>query len=355
VAAIVCLVALIAAAPTPWPAPTPHADEPTYVPAVRPAHRRGYDARPIHHGDPDLPVDAYQHTLEPGASVSDGVEILNFTEEAAVLFVHATDLEPVVDGPLLAAAHDAEVLGVGAWIAFESERAYVPPRGALVAPFELSVPAGTASGSYVAVILVEPCTVEGCATITFQLPIALRVDVEVLGPIDLGAVLGPLACARTDDGLRFILTVVNHGSETFAADWRVLVDGADEVAVALGPVPDVAPGGAVELSAEWAGPPRLGRVVAQPIVEATVHGRRPRELVGGEVAFWLVPWRDLAVIAGPLLALALLGWVTRVRRRWLVRRRVERALAREPRARCGVGGRSPGATARSPVGVGPLG
>jgi hypothetical protein len=358
-AGLACSVALTGAAPTPGPSPSPDtAGGPIPATTASPAPRASYGARPAHHGDPDLPVGSYLHTLEPGTSVDDGVEILNLTDDGAVFLVYATDLVPVAGGTVAAAARDAEVTGPGGWIVFDDERAYVPPRSAVVAPFELAVPVGTAPGSYRAAVLVERDVDEGRGTITSRTRIALWVDIEVLGPIDLGAVLGPLAWARTDDGLRFTMTVENTGSVTFVAGGDVHVSGTlRDTVVPFGPVVDVVPERTVELTTVWSDPPWLGRVVALPIVEATVEGRPPRDVVGDEVAFWLVPWRDLAVIAGAVLALALLWWATRdARGRWRARRREERELVREHRARRRAGGSPPPVEPpRAPVGAGPGG
>jgi hypothetical protein len=352
-------VALTGAAPTPGPSPSPDtAGGPIPATTASPAPRASYGARPAHHGDPDLPVGSYLHTLEPGTSVDDGVEILNLTDDGAVFLVYATDLVPVAGGTVAAAARDAEVTGAGAWIVFDDERAYVPPRSAVVAPFDALPSLSGPLRAYSAAVLVERDTDEGRGTITSRTRIALWVDIEVLGPIDLGAALGDLGWARTDDGLRFTMTVENTGSVTFVAGGDVLVSGTSpDAAVPFEPVADVVPERTVEVTALWTDPPWLGRVVAQPIVAAMVDGRPPREYVGDEVAFWLVPWRDLAVIAGAVVALALLWWATRdARARWRARRREERELVREHRARRRAGGSPPPVEPpRAPVGAGPGG
>lgn len=351
VAALVCLLALTGAAEAPTPQATP-----TPTPSASAAPMPTYGARPAHHGDPDLPPGSYLHAVETSMLVTDGVEIFNFTDDGQAFLVYAADLVPITGGTLAAAARDVEVTGAGAWLSFAEEQVYVPPRSSVVAPFDLYVPPGTPPGAYAAAVLVERDTEAGISTITSRTRIALRVDIEVLGPIDLGAALSDLTWTRTDEGLRFTMTVENTGSVTFTASGDVLLSGTPEVAVPFGAVADVVPEQTVELTAVWTDAPWLGRVVAQPIVEATVEGRPPREYVGDEVAFWLVPWRDLAIIGGALLALALLWWTTRgARRRWRVRRREERELLREHRARRRDDGATPHGTPPTPVGAGPGG
>ena len=344
--ACVCLVALTGAsdATAPEGTPTPAAPSP---PSATPS----YGARPAHHGDPDLPLGAYLHTVETGMLVTDGVEILNFEREGARFLVYATDLVPTTGGTLTAASRAAEVSGAGAWLSFPEEQIYVPPRSSVVAPFELRVPVGTPPETYGAAVLIERDVDEGSATITSRTRIALRVNIEVLGAIDLQAVVGQLTWTRAEGGIRFTVPVENTGSVTFAAGGSVVLSDGSATGLPLTPVEsETTPGETVELRTVWTDPPWLGRIVAQPVIEATVGDRPPREFVGDEATFWIVPWRDLGLLAGGLAGLLVLLWATRgPRRRWQDRRREERQAVRELRARRRA---TQAGSAREPVGTG---
>ena len=209
------------------------------------------------------------------------------------------------------------------------------PRSSVVAPFELRVPVGTTPDTYSAAVLVEPDVDEGSATITSRTRIALRVNIEVLGAIDLQALVGPLAWTPAETGIRFTVPVENTGSVTFAAGGVVALSDGSAAALPLTPSETgTVPGATVELQTVWTDPPWLDRIVAQPIIEATFGDRPPREFVGDEVTFWIVPWRDLGLIAAGLVALLALLWATRgPRRSWRHRRREERQAVQEVRAR----------------------
>src|SRR6056297_1552336 len=109
-AACACLIVLtgVSDATSPENAPSPSAPSP---PTATPS----YGARPAHHGDPELPLGAYLHTVEAGMLVTDGVEILNFEREGATFLVYAADLVPTTGGTLTAAPRAAEVSDAGAW------------------------------------------------------------------------------------------------------------------------------------------------------------------------------------------------------------------------------------------------
>jgi hypothetical protein len=273
--------------------------------------------------------------METGMLVTDGVEILNFERDGATFLVYGADLVPTTDGTLTAASRAAEVSGAGAWLTFPEEQIYVPGRSSVVAPFELRVPVGTPPDTYGAAVLVERDVDEGSATITSRTRLALRVSIDVLGVIDLQALVGQLAWIPAETGIRFTVPVENTGSVSFAAGGLVVLSDGSETGLPLRPVePETVPGATVELRTVWSEPPWLGRLVAQPVIEATVGDRPPREFVGDQVTLWIVPWRDLGLIASGLVGLLVLLWVTRgPRRRWWDRRREEHVAVEEVRAR----------------------
>ena len=294
-----------------------------------------YGARPSHAAHAGEPAADFVHALEPGAGISDAVEVFNFTDAPAQFHVYATDLVPTAGGDAMTpAAREAEVVGAGTWLSPARETVSVGPRSSVEVPFDLVVPAGTPPEHHAAALVVEPETgtetAAGPTTVTNRTRIALRVDVDVLGEIDLGVILGGLTWERTDGGVRFTLPVTNDGTVTFEASGRVDVRGS-ETTLPLGPnglYPS--PGETVELTATWDDPPVFGHVTVRPVVEAVVGTRAPRPFAGAEVSFWLVPWRLVASLAVAILLVVGIGWSTHDRLwRWWHRRRDERARVRD--------------------------
>jgi hypothetical protein len=292
-----------------------------------------YTALPAHHGDPNLPRGHFVHSLEAGSEVTDAVRVYNLTTQPTTFDVYAGDLIERDDGGSSPAGRHEEVTGSGAWITTEVGTITIPPRSSELVPFTIAVPTEAAQGTHPAALLVERQGAEPRGPITTRARIALRVELEVLGEIDLGVQLGALERSREDGAVRFDLPVSNTGTVTFAADGAVLISRRAQstpTEVALGPAGQaVAPDGTVVLHGLWDAP-MFGRVTAQPVVEATVGERPARQFVGEAVTFWLVPWSHL------LLALALVALViallvaTRDRRRtWRQHHREERHVLRD--------------------------
>ena len=81
----------------------------------------------------------------------------------------------------------------------------VEPFGTREVPFVIEVPVGTAPGNYIASLIVESTEAAGTGTIIARTRIALRIEVAVLGSINVGVAVGPISTTPTDDGMELVL------------------------------------------------------------------------------------------------------------------------------------------------------
>ena len=291
-----------------------------------------YGARPAHFGNPDLPAGSYLHAVEPGITIVDAVEVFNFTAEPAAILVYTSDLVRSTGGTLAPPGPDVEVTGAGTWLTPEHDEVMVAPRSSELVAFDLTAPAGTPPGDYAAALIVEPRAVQGPGNIVNRARIAMRVDIEVLGEVDLGVAVGDVTWTRTDGGIRFTTPVTNTGTVTFAAGGYTQVEGwrIEPTQLALGPS-DLypGPGNTVTVSADWDNPPLFGHFRASTVVDATVGPRVPVRFVSAEIDFWIVPWGlVVGALAGFVLIAVGVFATRRPRRRLRERRRAEREVVR---------------------------
>jgi hypothetical protein len=322
-------------------------------PAERP-EGPSYGARPAHHADGPSSGRLISHAVEVDTLVTDGVEIFNFTDEPASFDVYASDMVGTSGDGLAPAARDAEVTGPGTWVTVEQETVEVAPRSSLVVPLTIEVPRGTVPGEHVAAFLVEPVRATSEENIESRARVALQVRLEVLGEIDLGVQLGPLRWRRPDGEVHLTQPVTNGGNVTFVADGKVVL--TDRAGQRIAEVPltpadrTLAPEAAVTFEAVWSDPPWFGRVTALAVVDVQAGERAPVAFEGEPVTFWIVPWTQ---ILGAFVLLALLATIllaSRERRReWRVRRREEREVLREYRARREAGGEARDPSDHQPV------
>jgi hypothetical protein len=297
-----------------------------------------YGARPAPLGEAVRASGFFAHSLEAGTGVVDAVEVFNLTNVAASFDIYAADMVESSGGGLTAGPPDLEVTGPGTWVTPERGTVQVEPRSSARVDFTVDVPQGIAPGDYFASLLVEPRLPVGTGNIETRARIGLRLEIEVLGEVDLGVDLEPLTFVREGGEVRFELSATNTGSVTFASGGEVVVVGGsgDQVA-GLNLEPSgrfVAPGEQITFSAVWGDPPLFGRYTAEAVLEAVVGNHLPVRFTSNTVTFWLVPW---TLIVTGLLILGGVGWVlyaSRERRgNWVRHRREERELLRDFRKR----------------------
>jgi hypothetical protein len=137
-----------------------------------------YGARPAP-GAGDRSSGTFNLTVGAGSSVSDAVEVLNFTNESATFDVYAGDVVPTSGGGQAPAAREAEITGAAAWVTVSQATVEVPPRSAAAVPFTVNVPDGTPLGNHTAALLVEAPNSNDSGAIASRTRIGLWIKLNV--------------------------------------------------------------------------------------------------------------------------------------------------------------------------------
>ena len=295
-----------------------------------------YGVRTARLNDADRPGSSFDHAVESGTTVTDAVEIFNFTAEPMSFDVYSTDMVPISNGGLTAASRNVEVTGTGLWIVVSTDTVEVPPNDSELVDFDIVVPVGTPPGDEVAALMVGSQTEPTGGSIESKTRIGIRVNIKVIGEVDLGVALGGLTSERLGDTVQFRLEVENTGSVTFQAHGTVTVAdrrGDERARIVLEPAGVfVAPGEKVVLVADWTDPPSFGRFDAAATVYATVGDREPIPFETGVLTVWIIPWAFMAIIAvAVLLIFWILYWQRGNIKAWRERHRDERAMLKDYR------------------------
>ena len=134
-----------------------------------------YGARPAD----DAGSGAFVLSIPAGSSGTDAVEILNFTDGAAVFELYPTDAVPTAEGGHAPAARDADVTGSAQWVTFATGRIEVAARSAESVTFTVDVPDGTAAGDHLSALVVEPELATDRGTVAAKTRIGLWLKVTV--------------------------------------------------------------------------------------------------------------------------------------------------------------------------------
>jgi hypothetical protein len=297
-----------------------------------------FGIRPVYWADTDLPGGHFSYALEPGASVDDAIEILNFSDDPLRFDVYGADLVTAQGGGFAPAARELPSDGAGNWIVPERTVVEVAPHRSVEVAFTVSVPERTEPGDHPGAIVVERQTEpRQDAGITMQPRLAQRVLINVPGEVALGVELGELAVVRAGRQVRFELPVRNSGNVTFTTSGEVAVGAWGRRRVlALEPAGLYAvPGGEAVVTAVWEDPPWYGRATAVATLDVVVGDDAPVRFSTEEARLWLFWWPPVLLAVG-LLMLALGLWRAPEPRRRLQRlaaeRREDRAVLRDHRA-----------------------
>lgn len=134
-----------------------------------------YGARPAH----DDGSSAFVLSISAGSSGEDAVEILNFTDEAAVFDLYPADAVPTAEGGHAPAARDADVTGSANWVTFATDSVEVAARSAKTVTFTIDVPDGTTAGDHLSALVVEPQTATDQGTVAAKTRIGLWLKITV--------------------------------------------------------------------------------------------------------------------------------------------------------------------------------
>ena len=295
-----------------------------------------YGVRTARLNDAQRPGSSFDHAVESGTTITDAVEIFNFTGETMVFDVYSADMVPISNGGVTAASRNVEVTGTGTWIVVSTDMVEVPPHDSVLVGFDIVVPVGTPPGDEVAALLVGSQTAPTDGSIESKTRIGIRVNIEVIGEVDLGVVLGRFTSERIGDTVRYRLEVSNTGSVTFeAGGTATITDWSDTIRAEILLEPAgvfVAPGDQVVLVADWTDPPLFGRFDTTATVQVTVGDRESVPFETGVLTIWIIPWGFIAIIAIVVLLIAgIVYWQRGDIKAWRERRRDERAMLKDYR------------------------
>lgn len=281
----------------------------------------------------------FSYSLPSGASVEDGIILINYKAEPIVVRLYAADLIAAKGGGLAPAQRDAKMNGVGAWLKLddpEMSTVGVPANGRVTVPFELRIPKGTPPGDYPGAVVASLDTGRSPNGLSVQTRAALMVRLTVPGKINLGVGVGELRIKRVEDGYRFDVDVRNTGNVLFTMVGNVeLRRGGDVISrVPLTPSGIYAiPDGKVDLRGVWKSPPAFGRVKALARISVAINRKPSGTFSSPAKMFTLLPLLIASVVLGLVALSVALAFVTRKRRReWLARRRDEKELLHAHRA-----------------------
>ena len=137
-----------------------------------------YAARPAP-GPGDRSSGSFDLTVRAGASVSDAIEIFNYTREAATFAIYGADAVRTTSGSLAPAAREAPITGPGSWIKVAQANVSVPSRASVTVAFNVEVPQGAALGRTTAAVLVEPRKDHSGGTVGTITRVGLWLNIDV--------------------------------------------------------------------------------------------------------------------------------------------------------------------------------
>ncbi|TGJ95981.1 hypothetical protein DLJ96_09375, partial [Actinotalea fermentans ATCC 43279 = JCM 9966 = DSM 3133] len=196
----------------------------------------------------------YAYSLEPGASLDDGIVVSNYTQGPLTFRVYAADgfMTDAGELDLLPAGEESSALG--AWVSFAGEEVTVEGGDSVVVPFTLTVPADATPGDYAAGV-VSSLLVENAEGVSVDRRLGSRMHLRVAGDLVPAVVLDDVSVtydgtlnpfAAGDATVTF--TVTNDGNTRLAAGQVVRVAGpwgAGAQATPRGELPELLPGTSV--------------------------------------------------------------------------------------------------------------
>ena len=156
------------------------------------------------------------HTLEPGASTTDAVEVVNTSDKTVTVKVYTADSTPSTDGGF-ACRQFGEDKVIASWIELESEKVILPPKENKIIPFTIKLPASADVGEHNACILMqaEKNKGSGGAGISLSVRTGIRVAITVPGELIREIEIVDLIIERRgDDTWVFSPVVSNSGNVT---------------------------------------------------------------------------------------------------------------------------------------------
>lgn len=282
---------------------------------VQPANGKTRDGRP-----------GLDYGATPGALVQDHVAVINLSTRPIALRVYTTDTQSTADGTYALKERAVDPVDVGAWTSVPEKFATVrvPARtddgpGQVIVPLTMKIPKNAQPGDHSGAVLASlTSTVKNAAgtDVDLEQRVASRINVRISGPLEPALAIENLTTRyeapdrRVGRGsVRMTYTVKNTGNVRLGATQFIRVTGwfgTSAEARDVPPIPELLPGGSVEVSQVVDGVTPTFRV--SPLVQLTAvpHPGDANPAVPpfrAMTTVWAVPWVELLIVVLVVLAL----------------------------------------------------
>lgn len=284
----------------------------------------GWAVQPAGPDGPGLRA-AFTYNVQPGQVLRDSVSISNLSDEEITFAISSKDaFNTAVDGAFALQDDAEEAVDVGSWVTIEVDEYTVPAGRRVDIPFELAVPDDASPGDHAGGILAANVDVvdeveQDGVTLAVRQRVAARIYVRVAGPLEPALRIRDL---KVDASTPVIPFAQGKGTVTYTVEnvGNVRIESATESKVTglfgrtvagldSQDLPELLPGGSVQITETWEGVPALERLSAEVIVKS-LDG----ELTESASASTFV-WSWLVVVLLALIVLLLLGRTVMKRRK----------------------------------------
>jgi len=160
------------------------------------------------------------HTLNPGDSVDDGINVINNSADTRTIRVYATDSLVSSGGAFACEQQVEETDDVGGWIQLAKSEVTLESAGSEIVPFSVTVPANTDVGEHGGCLVVqevrEDSTPEAGIGLSFRT--AIRLAVLVPGDIQKSLEIVDLSVRVNDEKMVATTNVQNNGNVSIDAE-----------------------------------------------------------------------------------------------------------------------------------------
>lgn len=285
------------------------------------ADSTGFSASPSDGSTVDPNRTRFDYQIDPGQHVDDYVYITNSASMAQTFTVSAADAFTGIDGAFGFFANDTKMTDVGTWVTFSNQEAIlkitVPPAGAVVVPFTVTVPANASAGDHAGGILVSAITA-GNGQVKLERRVATRLYARVRGDITPAFSIGNMV-ARYEptwnplDGTMYVsFSMQNNGNISLSADALTSVTGLFGIPLGsqqITKVPELLPGLGREVELKITGIGQWALFTPAVTMQATVD---KGALDAGKLP---VVRRDTTLVSAPISWIVIFATILTV---WLI-------------------------------------
>lgn len=297
----------VARAPVPAPSPSASAAAaPAMTWAIQPSSASGPTGRGY-----------FVHDATPGQRIDDHAAISNLGRDPLSITLYGTDAFNTADGAFALLPASQPPTGAGAWVRTGRRQVEVAPGQRVIVPFQLVVPTNATPGDHAGGLVasvVSAGTDAAGRQVALDRRVVARIYLRVAGPIhpsvqvtalrvDNRNPVDPLAGGQLTARYR----LRNTGNVRIGGTGRMTVRGPFGWHLANTgtiEIPELLPGGEIEVSEQVRGLPPAGRLEVAVVIEPATMDIALAP-VTRTTGVWAVPWVLVAVLVvlGAVLAL----------------------------------------------------